>query len=313
VNFFTTAYKNATWNLLSDGVLASQTDHIFVFLVVVTGLLAGLALCLIIFMTVRFHHSRTRERRDIPTRSVKLEGVVAGFLLIFFGSVFAWAGTIYYRMYLPPEKTYDIYVVGKQWMWKFYGVDGTARINLLKVPVNQPVRLIMSSEDVIHSLYVPDLHIKQDVLPGRYTSLWFQADHVGRHRIFCTQYCGTSHAEMGGWLEVVEPAELLSNPGLNPAKSAGNNIYARLQCATCHESANLVAPNLNGLYGSVVQLDNGQTAIADDDYFRESILEPNAKVVSGFAPVMPTYRGQISESELVELVRYLKIKKENVP
>jgi cytochrome c oxidase subunit 2 len=214
-----------------------------------------------------------------------------------------------YRM---PAEALDIYVVGKQWMWKFQHTTGQREINELHVPVGRKIKLTMTTEDVIHSFFVPAFRTKTDVVPGRYTYLWFQATKPGRYHLFCTEYCGTNHSGMTGSIVVMEPTEydewLSGGANQQSPVAAGQQLFQTLGCASCHSEGGQGgrgAP-LAGIFGKQVALANGQTVTADDAYLRESILNPQAKLVAGYGPIMPTFQGQVSEEQLLQLVTYIK-------
>ena len=206
----------------------------------------------------------------------------------------------------------EIYVVGKQWMWKFQHATGQREINELHVPVGRKVKLIMATEDVIHDLFVPAFRIKTDVVPGKYTSEWFEATKPGRYHFFCAEYCGMNHSGMGGWVVVMEPTEfdnwLSGNANQMSPAAAGQQMYESLGCVSCHgaNGEGGRGPALLGVYGSKVNLNSGQSVTADDGYVRESILNPQAKIVTGFGPIMPSFQGQVNEEQLLNLVAYVK-------
>jgi cytochrome c oxidase subunit II len=225
--------------------------------------------------------------------------------------MFVWGAVVYVNFRTDPKNTLNIYVVGKQWMWKAEQPNGKREINELHLPVNRDVKLILGSEDVIHDFYVPAFRVKMDVVPGRYNTMWFRPTKVGRYHFFCSQYCGTNHAVMGGWVTVMDPADYaawLSNEAgnLDPA-SAGQELFTQLACITCHFSDGTGrAPSLNGVYGAKVLLADGSMITADEAYIRESILQPNAKIVAGFQPVMPTFQGLVTEEQIMNLTAYIK-------
>jgi cytochrome c oxidase subunit 2 len=211
----------------------------------------------------------------------------------------------------PPPETLNIYVVGKQWMWKFQHLDGQREINELHVPVGRDVKLITTSEDVIHDLFVPAFRIKADVLPGRYINIWFRATRPGRYHLFCAEYCGTKHSGMTGQVVVMEPADyqdwLSGGAGQGSLASAGEKLFNDLACNTCHRpDSQGRGPVLNGLFGKTVSLVGGGMLTADEGYIRESILNPSAKITAGFQPIMPTFQGLVTEEQLLELVEYVK-------
>jgi len=225
--------------------------------------------------------------------------------------IFAWGAAIYVNYRIPPKDTLDIYVIGKQWMWKLQQPNGRKEINELHVPLNRNVKLIMGSEDVIHDFYVPAFRVKMDVVPGRYNTMWFRPTKTGKYHFFCSQYCGTNHAVMGGWVTVMEPAEYAAwlsgeSGDVNPA-AAGERLFSQLACNTCHiANGTGRAPSLNGVFGANVLLADGSTVVANEAYIRESILQPNAKIVAGYLPVMPTFQGLVTEEQILNLTAYIK-------
>ena len=225
--------------------------------------------------------------------------------------MFAWGAQVFFHMTRPPKGAMEVYVVGKQWMWKLEHPDGTREINELHVPIGQPVKLIMGSEDVIHSFFIPDFRVKADVIPGRYNTLWFTATKPGRYHIFCTQYCGTKHSNMIGWVTAMDPADyqawLASSAPAGTMVETGAKLFGDFGCATCHsEMAQARGPVLANRYGSEVALQGGGSATMDDAYIRESILNPQAKIVAGYQPIMPTFQGLVSEEQLLQLIAYVK-------
>jgi cytochrome c oxidase subunit 2 len=218
---------------------------------------------------------------------------------------------LYFRIYNPPANAMNIYIVGKQWMWKAEHPGGQHEINALHVPMGRPVQLTMISQDVFHSFSIPDFRVKREVIPGRYTTVWFNATTPGTYHIFCTQYCGTLHSGMIGEVTVMTPADYEkwtqdSTSGMSLAQN-GERIFASMGCNACHNgTAAARGPNLAGVYGSKLQLTDGSQILVDDAYLREAILSPSQHVTAGFAPIMPTYQGQISEEGLIDLVEYLK-------
>jgi cytochrome c oxidase subunit 2 len=226
--------------------------------------------------------------------------------------MFAWGAVIYVDYRTTPKDTLDVYVVGKQWMWKVQQPNGLREINELHVPVGRNVRLVLASEDVIHDFFVPAFRVKMDVVPGHYNTMWFRPTRPGRYHFFCSQYCGTNHALMGGWVTVMEPQDyaawLSGSSGMteNPV-AAGEKLFVEKACSTCHlADGKGRAPSLNGVYNNKVLLADGSIVVADDAYIRESILQPNAKVVAGYTPVMPTFQGQLTEEQILALTAYIK-------
>jgi cytochrome c oxidase subunit 2 len=226
--------------------------------------------------------------------------------------MFGWGAVVYVDYRHAPQDTLDVYVIGKQWMWKAQQPNGLKEINELHVPVNRNIRLILASEDVIHDFFVPAFRVKMDVVPGHYNTMWFRPTKPGRYHFFCSQYCGTNHAIMGGWVTVMEPSDYAawlsgsSGVSANPVL-AGEKLFAEKTCITCHVADGTGrAPSLNGLYGAPVLLADGSTVTADESYIRESILVPNAKIVAGYQPLMPTFQGQLTEEQILALNAYIK-------
>jgi cytochrome c oxidase subunit 2 len=226
--------------------------------------------------------------------------------------MFAWGTKLYFKNYLPPADTLDIYVTGKQWMWKTQYPDGQREINELHVPTGRPVKLIMASEDVIHSFFIPAFRLKRDVVPGSYQTYWFEATKPGRYRIFCAEYCGTDHSRMGGWATVMDPVSyqnwLSGGTSSGSMVEQGRKQFEQYGCVTCHvQDAQGRCPSLRNVFGKPVVLDDGRTLTADEAYIRESILNPNAKIVSGYhRDIMPVFQGQVSEDTLLQLIVYIK-------
>jgi len=291
--------------------MASRVDALYFFLLGLAGFFAALIAGLIIYYAVKFHRKQPDQIGAHIHGGTVLEITWTVVPLLITMVIFVWAASVYQAMAHAPEETLNIYVVGKQWMWKFQHLDGQREINELHVPVGRAVKLIATSEDVIHDFYVPAFRMKVDVLPGRYVSLWFHATKPGRYRIFCAEYCGTRHSGMTGDVVVMEPAEyqtwLSGGSPEGSLASAGGKLFQDLACNTCHRpDAQGRGPVLDGLFGKTVSLQSGETVTADEAYVRESILQPAAKVVQGFQPIMPTFQGLVTEEQVLELVEYVK-------
>jgi cytochrome c oxidase subunit 2 len=230
-------------------------------------------------------------------------------LLISLG-IFAWGAKLYYQMYTPPKEALEIFVTGKQWMWRAQHPDGQREINTLHVPVGRRVKLTMTSEDVLHAYFIPAFRTKTDVVPGRYTTTWFEATKPGTYHIFCAEYCGTQHSGMIGTVTVQDPADYqawLGGTSKESPVAAGQKLFASLACNTCHlESGTGRGPKLHELYNQTAKLNNGTTVTVDDAYIRESILNPMAKIVEKYEPVMPVFQGQVSEEQIQQLTAYIK-------
>jgi cytochrome c oxidase subunit II len=290
---------------------ASKVDHLYIFLLLLSGFFGLLIATLLITFAIRFRAGAPHRYDAAKHANEKLEIVwtVIPFLLAMV--IFGWGASLYFHLFRAPDDAVEIQVVAKRWMWKLQHLNGRREINELHVPVGRPVRLKMTSEDVIHSFYVPAFRVKMDVLPRRYTSLWFEPSKPGKYHLFCAEYCGTKHSQMGGWVYVMEPAQfeawLSGGSSTVPVADAGAALFRSLGCATCHSSeSGARGPDLIGLYGTAVKLEGGGTATADDAYLRESILEPKAKVVAGYTPLMPTFGGLVGEEGLLQLIEYLK-------
>jgi len=289
--------------------MAGNVDALFVFLLIVSGLMT-----LLVFTAVVYFAARYRHRKGVPAEqiegSIPLEITWSIIPLGVFMVIFAWGAVVYFKGRTPPRDSTEVYVVAKQWMWKLEHAEGQREINELHVPVGRDVKLIMTSQDVIHSFYVPAFRMKQDVVPGRYTVAWFHATKAGTYHLFCAEYCGTQHSGMIGSIVVQEPAQYeawMSSGSSGPLSATGEKIFAELGCATCHRADSQErGPNLQGVFGKPVQLQDGRTVTADENYLRESILDPGAKIVNGFKPVMPTFQGLVSDEQLNALVAYVK-------
>jgi cytochrome c oxidase subunit II len=291
--------------------MAGRVDALYFFLVSLAVFFSLLIAGLIVFYAVKYKRRSADSVGESIHGSLVLEltWTIIPFFIVM--TIFVWGASVFFAMARPPDETLNIYVVGKQWMWKFQHLDGQREINELHVPVNRAVKLIMTSEDVIHDFFVPAFRVKADVLPGRYTSIWFQATKPGRYHLFCAEYCGTKHSGMIGQVVVMDPTEYqswLSGGGPEGSLAEGGaKLFASLACNTCHRpDAQGRGPVLEGLFGKTVTLQSGDTVTVDEIYVRESILNPSAKVAAGFQPIMPTFQGLVSEEQLLELIEYVK-------
>ncbi len=280
------------------------------FSLLIVGL-AGPVIVALIWFAIRYRRGKDVNRDHASNRSVALEVSWTAIPLLLLLGFFIVAARMFFTLHQPPAQAMTIEVVARQWMWKFQHPEGQAEINWLHVPAGRPVRLAMTSQDVIHSLYVPALRIKQDVLPGRYTEMWFNATRPGTYHLFCAEFCGTDHAAMGGGLVVMTPEGyarwLDAQPSGASHSTAGAGLYRRLGCGACHDAGAAVrSPPLAGLYGRSVQLADGRSMVADDQYLRDSLFLPNAAVTAGYRPIMPSYRGVASEEDAIELIAYLR-------
>jgi len=290
---------------------ARQVDLLFLATVLLSIFFASLITALLIGFAIKYR----RRPKDKPPAtihgSMALEitwMVIPLFLAL---TIFVWGADVYFQLSRPPNDTMTVNVVGKRWMWKLQHPSGRREINELHVPLGTAVRLNMTSEDVIHSFYVPAFRVKADALPGRYTTVWFRATRTGRYHLFCAEYCGTQHSGMIGWVDVMEPeafqAWLAGGAGEVSMATAGEHLFNDLGCVTCHNpGSGARGPLLDRLYASTVKLQTGESVTADEAYLREAILYPAAKVTYGYQPVMPTFRGLVNEEGILELIEYLK-------
>ncbi len=304
--------------------LAAQTDMLYAFLVAVSAFFAVLIAVAIITFSVMYRRRSEDEVTPYIHGSTVLEIVWSviplGIAMIMFG----WGAHLFVTLKRPPDDALQVNVVGKQWMWKVQHLEGRREINQLHVPLGRPVKVTLTSEDVIHSFYVPAFRIKQDAVPGRYTTTWFQATKIGSYHLFCAEYCGTMHSGMIGQVVVMDPAEyqawLTAEGGAAAATAgasggggeaqslaaAGKALFEQKGCVTCHQPGAVLGPQLAGIVGTKVELQDGSSVTVDDDYIRESILTPTAKIVKGFVPVMPTFKGQVTEEQVMQLIAYIK-------
>jgi cytochrome c oxidase subunit 2 len=290
--------------------LAGNVDALYVFLVMISALMCALIYTLILIFAARYRR-RAGEKAEQIEGSTPLEITWSVIPMGVFLVIFGWGAWIFFQERTPPRNATEIYVVAKQWMWKLQHEEGQREINELHVPVGRDIKLIMTSQDVIHSFYVPAFRIKQDVLPGRYTTMWFRATKPGTYHLFCAEYCGTQHSGMIGSVVVMEPAQyqawLSGGTSGVPLAVTGQKLFAELGCNTCHRSDTQGrGPDLNGVFGTKVPLEDGRTVVADDDYVRESILVPTAKVVNGYKPIMPVFQGLVTEEQVNALLAYVK-------
>jgi cytochrome c oxidase subunit 2 len=310
---------NTDFRLFPDqaSTMAPRVDALFWFILAVSAFFTVLIAVLVIFFAIRY---RRRSDDYFPTPvvgSTALELTWSGIPLVLAMVMFFWGASVYFDIFRRPDNALEVYVTGKQWMWHLQHPGGQREINALHIPLGQPVKLIMTSEDVIHDFFVPAFRVKMDVLPGKYTYTWFQPTKAGEYHLFCGQYCGTKHSAMVGKVVVLEPVEyerwLAERADLSPALK-GRQLFQKLQCVTCHNNeADNRAPNLAGLFMRRVTLDDGSRVVADESYIRESILYPARKVRAGYRPIMPSFKaeftrpdGTIDEQQLVSLIAYIK-------
>lgn len=308
----TDAGLGSSFGLLEHGAssVAQRTDLLFAAMLILCGVVAvGVCLAVVVF-SIRYRHGAQVARANIG-RKLGVEIAWTLIPLLLFVAIFVWAARDFVQLYRTPADAQPVYVVAKQWMWKLQHRNGRREINELHVPLGRPVRLVMTSQDAIHSFYVPAFRLKQDVVPGRYTGLWFIPTRLGEFHLFCAEYCGSEHSQMLGRIVVMPPAEftrwLDSGTGQPSLAQYGFARFRQLGCSGCHSAGSTVhAPSLDGLLGRVVHLQDGRSLVADENYVRDSILLPKKDVVAGFAPVMPSFAGQVSEEDIQALIAYLR-------
>src|SRR6201996_1814805 len=295
--------------------ISPYMDAFYFFLIAISAV----GMIAVIILVFGFSIMYRKEKNPVATQvegSTLLEATWTIIPLAIFLVTFVWGALLYFRIYDPPANSMNIYVVGKQWMWKAEHPGGQHEINALHVPIGQPVQLTMISQDVFHSFSIPDFRVKREVIPGRYSTVWFQATDPGTYHILCTQYCGTLHSGMIGEVTAMTPADYKkwldqSTSGTSLAQN-GESLFASMGCNACHSgNATARGPNLAGVYGSKLQLANGSEVLVNEAYLRDAILNPSQHVTAGYAPIMPTYQGQVSEDGLIDLVEYIKAMQTN--
>ncbi|MGH9913970.1 MAG: cytochrome c oxidase subunit II [Pyrinomonadaceae bacterium] len=289
---------------------APDVDYLMIFMVVVCGLVTVGIIACVIFFSLKY---RRRSEDEIPPASHAspiLEYAFIGLPLVVFMIMFVWGAKLYFDSAAVPPNALEVYVIGRQWMWKFQHPGGQREINYLHVPVGRPVKLTLASEDVIHSFFVPAFRIHADVLPRRYTTTWFEATTPGEYNLFCSQFCGTEHAGMGGKVIVMTQIDYerwLTAGAQDSLASKGKSLFYKLSCNSCHiGNSQARAPYLSGIYSKPIRLEKDQQVVADENYFRESILTPAARIAAGYQNIMPSFQGQLTEEQLVQLITFLK-------
>jgi cytochrome c oxidase subunit 2 len=292
--------------------IATRVDGLYFFLLLVAAFFTLLIFFAIVFLALYYRRGAGRNRTRAHSNlswMLEITWIAIPLALVMF--IFGWGANIYFDEHTVPPNSIDLQVVAKQWMWKIQHPQGRSEINEMHLPTGRPIQLQMISQDVIHSFYVPEFRVKRDVLPGRYSSMWFEATKPGTYHLFCAEYCGTGHAIMRGRVVVMSPSEYaawLSGGEQQPPVTAGEELFTRFRCNTCHFQGTQQprGPSLANLYQQPVRLSTGQIVTADDEYLRESILNPAAKVVAGFQPIMPTFQNQLSEEQVFQLIQYIK-------
>ncbi len=293
--------------------LAPEIDNLFFGVSAITAFVALVVVVLVVYFALKYRDLTGDRIGAAVTGSMPLElgwSLIPFFIFI---GIFVWSSIVFFHIVRAPDQTLDIYSIGKRWMWRFQHVDGQREINELHVPLGRPVRVIFTSEDVLHDLFIPAFRVKADAIPGRYSAIWFEATKVGEYHLFCAEYCGTNHSGMIGTVYVMEPADYQAWLGGGSISSGGSmaergaQLFTQLACVTCHlADSSGRGPSLVGLFGSTVTLDNGTTVVADESYLRESILTSQAKTVAGYQQLMPTFQGLVNENDVASLIEYIK-------
>jgi cytochrome c oxidase subunit 2 len=302
----------------SASTVATEMDLLYFFIVAVCAFFAVLVTLLVVVFTIRF------KRRDPQAVGADIHGSLVlelawTFIPFVLSMVmFGWGAKVFFDLSRPPRDAMEIFAVGKQWMWKVQHPDGTREINQLHVPIGRPVRITLGSEDVIHDFSIPAFRVKMDAVPGKLTTLWFEATKVGTYHLFCAEYCGTKHSGMIGEVIAMQPhdyeAWLAGGRTTGTPVENGERLFTDLACITCHKADTTGrGPSLAGVFGSAVELADGRTVVADENYLRESIMSSQAKVVKGYQPVMPPFQGLVSEENLLQLIAYIKTLKPAAP
>jgi len=288
---------------------ARQIDALCIFLTAVSAFFVAVIALAIVYFCAKYRAGSVADRAPLAFPVMRLEIAWTVFPLLLTMVMFGWGATLYFDLQRPPADALEIVVVGKQWMWKVQHAPGAREINELHVPLGRAVKLTMTSQDVIHSFYIPAFRVKQDVVPGRYTTEWFKPTRLGTYHLFCAEFCGTAHSQMIGRVVVMEPADYaswLSGGGEAPAV-AGERLYNSLGCASCHNPGSPVhSPPLAGLFGRKVQLRDGRIVTADEGYIRNSLVNPQADIVAGYEPMMPTFQNVVNEEQILQLIAYMK-------
>jgi cytochrome c oxidase subunit II len=290
---------------------AASVDALYLFFIAVTAFFSVLVATLVVVFAVRFRRRAAAEVGAPIHGSLILELTWTFIPLVIAMVMFVWGASLYFQITTPPSNAMEVYVVGKRWMWKAQHVSGQREINELHVPINQPVKLIIGSEDVLHAYWVPAFRMKMDAVPGRTTTMWFEASKPGTYQLFCAEYCGMSHSRMIGTVTAMEPGAfqtwLAGGKATGSMADLGSKAFGELGCATCHiDSAQGRGPSLWGVFGAQVTLATGEKVTVDEAYIRESILNPTAKLVAGYPPLMPTFQGVVSEEQIAQLTAYIK-------
>jgi len=298
--------------------VATEVDLLYLFIASVCAFFTVLVTALVVVFTIKYRRRHPDEVGHDIHGSLALELTWTIIPLILSMVMFGWGADLFYRLAKPPRDSMEIFVVGKQWMWKVQHPEGVREINELHVPIERNIRLTMGSEDVLHDFSIPAFRVKMDVVPGKLTTMWFRATKPGTYHLFCAEYCGTKHSGMIGQVIAMTPQDyeawLASGSAMGSPAQNGERLFTEHACVTCHKQDSTGrGPTLYGLYGSKVALADGRTVIADENYLRESIMNSQAKVVQSHQPIMPAFQGMLSEENLMQLIAYIKTLKPVAP
>jgi cytochrome c oxidase subunit 2 len=302
----------------SASTVATEMDLLYGFIIAVCTFFAVLVSALVVYFTIKYRRQRPEDVGVDIHGSLALELTWTFIPFVLALVMFAWGASLFFRLATPPANAMEIFVVGKQWMWKVQHPDGVREINEMHVPINRPIRITLGSEDVLHDYSIPAFRVKMDAVPGRLTTLWFEATTPGEYHIFCAEYCGTKHSGMIGKVIAMTPQDyqawLAGGRSTGTAAQNGERLFADLACNTCHKpDATGRGPSLHGLFGNTVELADGRKVVADDNYLRESIMNSQAKVVKGYQGIMPAFQGMVSEENLMQLIAYIRTLKPAQP
>jgi cytochrome c oxidase subunit II len=317
IKFFWLSYLHAQSLMPAEATqIATNVTTLYEFLLFISAISCAILIGGMVYFAWKYKRKTENDKTAYITHNIKLEFLWSFIPLVLFMIVFAWGWYLFHQMRQMPKDALEIHVIGKQWAWEAQYKSGVKTGNLIVAPINTDVKLIMTSNDVLHSFFVPSFRIKQDVIPGRYTALWFNANKLGEFNIFCTEYCGTSHSGMIATLKVVSKEDYEkwldeeSKFGTLPIAQRGEKLFQVKACASCHSVADTavkVGPTLYKKFGMAKHATSAGDVAVDENYVRESILNPNAKIVQGFAPnIMPSFQGQLSEVEVTALIEYIK-------
>jgi len=298
--------------------VATEVDLLYLFIAAISAFFVVVVAALVVIFAVKFRRRHPAEVGADIHGSLALELTWTFIPFVLSLVMFAWGASLFFRLATPPANAMELFVVGKQWMWKVQHPEGVREINEMHVPIGRPVRITLGSEDVLHDYSIPAFRVKMDAVPGKLTTLWFEATTAGRYHIFCAEYCGTKHSGMIGEVIVMQPQDyevwLAGGRSTGTAAQNGERLFSDLACITCHKADSTGrGPSLLGVFGSQVELTDGRKVTADENYLRESIMNSQAKIVKGYQGIMPAFQGMVSEENLMQLIAYIRTLKPAEP